>query len=266
MDTARLGWRGIAGSSLLYALAFNLIFFLQELSLVVAKALTPGLHPTLFHNNHTWTGQSPRQELLQGMGALVILLAGVFFGYLLRAHRFKSPTTRLFIFWVAYQGLFQSLPQVVIGAMNPLNDVGRAMRYLQFSHSMKILAAGCAIGAMALAGVYLASSLLATAASANQVATAARRFRLVFRTATTPAFLAVPIIIPFRVPRNVVEVVLVPLIVMAAGTVALQVGAIRRVAVGADTLEKTISLRYPFAALAILLLIFQLILRRGIRF
>jgi hypothetical protein len=34
-------------SALLYSLAFNLTFFIQELLLVVPKALTPGLHPTL---------------------------------------------------------------------------------------------------------------------------------------------------------------------------------------------------------------------------
>jgi hypothetical protein len=33
------------GSTLLYTLAFNLTFFIQELFLVVPKALTPGLRP-----------------------------------------------------------------------------------------------------------------------------------------------------------------------------------------------------------------------------
>jgi hypothetical protein len=60
------------GSSLLYAIAFNLTFFIQELFLVIPKSLTPGLYPTLFHNNHTWTGTNPLQDLLQGTGALAI--------------------------------------------------------------------------------------------------------------------------------------------------------------------------------------------------
>ena len=42
----RADWRLIADSALLYALAFNLVFFVQELFLVVPKALTPGLRPT----------------------------------------------------------------------------------------------------------------------------------------------------------------------------------------------------------------------------
>ncbi|WP_157123717.1 hypothetical protein [Allosphingosinicella indica] len=36
-------------STLLATLAFNLVFFVQELFLVLPKALTPGLNPTLYH-------------------------------------------------------------------------------------------------------------------------------------------------------------------------------------------------------------------------
>ena len=46
-------WRQTVSSALLYTLAYNLTFFIQELFLVLPKALTPGLHPTLLHNNHT---------------------------------------------------------------------------------------------------------------------------------------------------------------------------------------------------------------------
>src|SRR5271168_1624654 len=41
-------WKLTVNSALLYALAFNLTFFIQELFLVLPKALTPGLRPTLF--------------------------------------------------------------------------------------------------------------------------------------------------------------------------------------------------------------------------
>src|SRR5262245_10284542 len=65
-------WNGrlVLTSALACTLAFNLTFFIQELFLVVPKALTPGLSPTLFHNNHTWTGTHPLAELFQGTGAL----------------------------------------------------------------------------------------------------------------------------------------------------------------------------------------------------
>lgn len=41
-------WKLTVASALLYTLAFNSIFFTQELFLVLPKALTPGLRPTLF--------------------------------------------------------------------------------------------------------------------------------------------------------------------------------------------------------------------------
>jgi len=49
-------WRLTIASALVYAVAFNVTFFVQELFLVLPKAFTPGLRPTLYHNNHTWEG------------------------------------------------------------------------------------------------------------------------------------------------------------------------------------------------------------------
>src|ERR1700731_1580515 len=69
-------------SALWYALAFNLIFFIQELFLVLPKALTPGLRPILFHNNHRWEGQNPLASLFQGTGALSIFVTGLICAYL----------------------------------------------------------------------------------------------------------------------------------------------------------------------------------------
>ena len=43
-----IGWRPVAHSMLAYVLAFNLTFFIQELFLVLPKALVPGLQPTLY--------------------------------------------------------------------------------------------------------------------------------------------------------------------------------------------------------------------------
>lgn len=57
-------------SALLYTLAFNLTFFIQELFLVLPKALTAGVRPTLFH-------RIPR-ELTEVVGPpAVVTLVGV---------------------------------------------------------------------------------------------------------------------------------------------------------------------------------------------
>src|SRR5690606_31595501 len=117
-------------SALLYTLAFNLIFFIQELFLVVPKALTPGLRPTLFHNNHGWEGDHSLASLFQGTGALATLIVGLGCTLLLRRGH-GGPALRLFLFWMAFAGIFMALPQVVIGAISPASDVGMAMEYLQ---------------------------------------------------------------------------------------------------------------------------------------
>jgi hypothetical protein len=125
----RQRWRQTIGSALLYTLAFNLTFFIQELFLVVPKALTPGLRPTLYHNNHLWLGENPLAHLLQGTGALAIFISAILCTLLLKGDRIRSTTVRLFLLWMAFSGFFQALPQVVIGAFVDNNHVGMALNY-----------------------------------------------------------------------------------------------------------------------------------------
>src|SRR5688500_14401528 len=120
-------------SALTYVLAFNLTFFIQELFLVVPKALTPGLRPTLYHNNHRWLGENPLAHLLQGTGALAIFIGATVCMVLLERGRIRSNTVRLFVVWMAFSGFFQALPQVIIGAFVDNNDVGMAMNYLRMT-------------------------------------------------------------------------------------------------------------------------------------
>ncbi|HEX4078803.1 MAG TPA: magnesium transporter CorA family protein [Rhizomicrobium sp.] len=49
----------------------------------------------------------------------------------------RPVTLRLFLFWMAYQGFFLALPQVVVGAFNSAHDVGMAMEYLLLSAGEK---------------------------------------------------------------------------------------------------------------------------------
>lgn len=136
-------------SALLYTLAYNLTFFIQELFLVLPKALTPGLRPTLFHNNHTWEGENPLASLFQGTGALAILTSGTICGWLLR-RSWRSITVRLFLIWMTYNGLYQALPQVVIGAISPRSDAGMAITYLGLGEAARTAAA---LTALSLIGI-----------------------------------------------------------------------------------------------------------------
>lgn len=259
-------WRLTLTSALLYTLAFNLVFFIQELSLVLAKAFTPGLRPTLFHNNHSWQGDNPLAALLQGTGALAIFLTGLLGALLLRRGTGRSSTARLFLIWMTYSGFLQSLPQVVIGAVEPENDVGMAMNYLQLSATAKTAAALVALAAIPLVSLWLTDPLLNLARPKAQISTARARSRYIFNVATLPALAGILLIIPFRVPRNFVEVVMVPVVVTVIGVAWIQAGAWRVSRANPVASLGAVSIAYPLCAVLILLLVFQLVLRPGIHF
>ena len=260
-------WKLTIISALLYALAFNLTFFIQELFLVLPKALTPGLRPTLFHNNHSWEGQNSLASLFQGTGALATCLTGLACALLLRHGQGRSSTPRLFLIWMTYNGFFLSLPQVIIGAVNPQNDVGMAMEYFRLGATAKTGAAFMALVAIPLVALLLRRSLLSLADTPGQVASIRARTHFMFQVATLPTVAAILLIIPFRVPREWIEVIAVPVVVITIGIAWLQAGAwgVTGVKVVGGPLAAR-SIVYSLATLLVLLVIFQLLLRPGVRF
>jgi hypothetical protein len=248
--TTRQSWRLAIGSALLYTLAFNLTFFIQELFLVVPKALTPGLRPTLFHNNHKWEGTHPLASLFQGTGALAIFISAIVCMLLLRGSRIRSTTIRLFLVWMAFSGFFQALPQVVMGAFVPGNDVGMAMDYLHMTPIAKQVAAFGALAALIPIGMAVAREML-------------RVMPLKF---SLSALAALPLIVAFRVPRELLEVLLPPVLATVVGLTAIYATAWCVKGVSAPVDQQPVSIVYPLAAVVALLLIFQWVLRPGIAF
>jgi hypothetical protein len=240
-------------SALLYTLAFNLTFFIQELFLVVPKALTPGLRPTLFHNNHTWEGQHPLASLFQGTGALATAFSGAVCLMLLRGAGIRSTTLRLFLIWMAFHGFFQALPQFAIGALVPGNDVGMAMDYFHLSQTAKWIAASLALVAVVPIATRLTRHLLGLSHEFHAIA-------------LVPACAAFPLIVAFRVPRQMVEVLLPPLLVTIVGLTAISASWWRLRKASAPPEPQPVSIAYPLAAVVALLLVFQLVLRPGIPF
>jgi hypothetical protein len=251
--TQRPRVRFAIASAALYALAFNVTFFIQELFLVVPKAFVPGLRPTLFHNNHKWTGEHPLANLFQGTGALAILISAVVCTLILRSGRIQSTTLRLFLAWMAFNGFFQALPQFVFGAFVPGNDVGMAMDYFGMSSTAKWIAAAIAIAALVPIGALLARLLLGF------------EVRLFWST-TLPAVMALPLIVAFRVPREMLEVLLPPVLVTVLGLVCVHATAWRMKDVPAVANQSPPSIAGPLLAVVVLLLVFQLVLRPGIPF
>jgi hypothetical protein len=259
-------WKLTVASALAYTLAFNVIFFTQELFLVLPKALAPGLRPTLFHNNHQWAGDNPLAALLQGTGALATFLTGIVCAVLLRRGPQRSSTRWLFLIWMTYNGFLQSLPQVIIGALVPQNDVGMAMEYLHLGAAAKTTAALVALAAIPLVGLRLTGPLLSLARDPIASAGPGARTRFIFQVATLPALTAILLIIPFRVPRNWIEVVMVPVVVTVIGITWIQAGAWRVSKAKAEPRLNEGSIAYALGAVVLLLLVFQLLLRPGIQF
>jgi hypothetical protein len=259
-------WRLLLQSALLHTLAFNIIFFIQELFLVVPKAMTPGLRPTLYHNNHRWAGNHPLEALFQGTGALAIFLAGLVCAWLAARRAGRTPGLQLFLIWMAFNGLFQSLPQVVVGAIEPGNDVGMAMNYLAMSGTAKLVAAILALAAIAAAGLWITKPFLETASDPGRLASPGRRSGYILNAATAPALLAIPLIILFRIPREFGEVVMPPILITLIGLAWVQANAWRVADAQPAGAAAPRSVLIPLVLALVLLAIFQIILRPGIPF
>jgi hypothetical protein len=256
-----IGWRPMVHSMLAYVLAFNLIFFIQELFLAWPKALVPGLTVTLFQNNHRWVGAAPFAVVFQGTGALAILLCGLLFAAI--AARQARPS--LLVLWLAFHGLFQSLPQFVVGAISDGQDVGQAYEYLGLGSGGAALIALAAMVAIPIAGLWLGARFLTTAWEDWQVHSRRARFGYLLRIAGLPALSAIPLLILFRAPRELIEVLAAPVLVPLVGYGWLQLAAFRP---GPFKAGGTPPVRLGTLSVSVvaLLAIFQLVLRPGIPF
>ena len=265
MQQGRWDGRLILASTLTCVLAFNLTFFVQELLLALPKAFVPGVHVRLYHNNHNWTGDAPILPLLQGTGGLADLVMGLLFAALLKGAGERSLTTRLLLFWMAFQGLYQGLSQLIFGAILPGNDMGMAFGYLGLSPGIKhaIFAAGLILSV--LAGFWLARKGLRLFGTTADTLTPGARMGFFFRTTMLPALAAGPLLIPFRMPRDSIEMWIFPTVLMVFGALWVMIGG-GFSPTAARPARPSPSLVVPLAILIAVLLIFQLVLRPGIAF
>jgi hypothetical protein len=195
---------------------------------------------------------------------LATLLAGSLCALFLRHAR--GTVARLMLLWLAYCGVIMALAQVVIGAINPQADVGRAMIYLQVPGGMRRLAAGLVLLLIPAFALWLSRGIPRSSAQLDDSPPGARH---VFAVATLPALLALPIIVLFRVPREFAEVAIVPALFVIAGIPWMQAGAAFMKPHAHSPREPTLpsrALPWLWAATVALLAVFQLVLRPGIRF
>jgi len=250
-------------SALFCTLAYNLTFFVQELMLTLPKAFLPGVHVWLYHNNHHYEGNHPLLPLLQGTGGLADLVSGLIFAALLSGGR--SMTARLFLFWMAFQGFYAGFSQLVIGALIPQNDMGMAYGYLGLTPGARIAMLAFGLIASVVAGFWLARKAITLLATTGETLNAGPRMGFLFFAVLLPTLIAGLLIVPFRVPRDMIEVTVFPTIVMLFGAIWILIGGALS-STAPRPAHPAPSLAVPLAALIVLLLVFQLVLRPGIAF
>jgi len=255
----------IINSAVLYALAFNIIYFLQELFLVLGKKAL-GLKVLLYHNDHNWLGEHPKMLLMQGLGALAIFLIGLISLFAYKYISDSKGTWKLLLLWMAFQGLVQSIPQVMIAALDPETDVGEALvGYLKLDQTLLTLfGVVCAI-ALGLICIYFSRLFLGFGADTVDYGNPRAKLKYIRFIAVGAALIGSILVVPFKIPPMrhtiapfMVFIFSIPWVWTSAG---LDV-TVRPVLNGID--KKVY--RLPIVFLILLLLFFQLILAKGVEF
>jgi len=252
----------IINSAVLYALAFNVIFFIQELFLALGKRWL-GLKATLYHNNHNWEGNHPMESLAKGYGAAAIFVTGLLFLFIANLTKRSAHWTHVFILWLAFQGLAQSIPQFITGKVAADTDTGQAFTYLGIGEGLGLIISIAGIIAMLYLCMLFSKYFLRLAPSVLSVHTASARFGYLFRIAVLASVTGLVLITPFRIMPwdRAIAPVMVTLIsipmVFAHGWYV--------------TITETINSRVhnkifiiPVVLLLVVLLIFQLVLAKGV--
>ena len=260
MATTYSAFPVIINSAVLYALAYNIVFFIQELFLVLGKNWL-GLTAILYHNNHNWEGSHAKESLAQGSGAVAIFLCAVLFYGVQAAINNRSWVKVLFI-WLSFQGFMQSLPQFATAPFTPDTDTGQAFAYLQLGEVTAWVLAIGGFGVMVVLLTFFGRLLLRQAPLQLGIMESFRYLRWIVLYA---ALLGTLLIFPFRIPpidRAMAAVFL--LFVTLPSTMAFSWGKQQK-AVTNNEINNRI-LIVPILLLLLLLAVFQLYLRPGVMF
>lgn len=191
-------WKSIINLSIIYALAFNIVFFIQELFLALGKSWL-GLTAYLYHNNHGWDGDHPMTALMQGSGALSILIFGVLMFGLFHWIKLKSYSRllKMFVWWLGFQGFVQALPQLQTAFLATNTDVGQAMSYMNIGSTPGFIIALLVTILLVLCIKMNFNQLIILGLVNNE--NTKSQFRHVLFLVIVPTFLGCIFIIPFRI-------------------------------------------------------------------
>jgi hypothetical protein len=252
-------------SAVLYALAFNLIFFLQELFLVLGKKAL-GLEAFLYHNNHNWAGEHPMTLLMQGSGALAIFLIGLICLAIFRFIRNSKSIWKLFVLWLAFHGLIQSIPQVMIAYLDPSTDVGEALvGYLNLSQLFLIILAITSITATAMVCIWFSSQLLEFVSNDVDLNNPKVKFKYIRFIAVGAAIMGSLLVVPFRIPPIGQAITPFIILIFSVPWIWSSAAVSKHIRPTSNRINKEIYWS-PIVFLVLLLIFFRLVLAPGVEF
>jgi hypothetical protein len=255
-------WPVIVNSAVLYTLAFNLIFFIQELFLALGKRWL-GLKAQLYHNNHNWDGNHPMEGLAQGYGAAAIFIVGIISLFIARSIKRSSHWMQLFLLWMAFQGFAQSLPQFITAQSAPDTDTGQAFTYLGVGKVAGIVIAVSGVIIMLTICAAYSRFLLQLAPHTDMTNHATKRSGYLFKIAVLAASMGIVMIIPFRIMPW--DRALAPIFVtlFSIPMVFANGWAVKNINPINSKINKKVFI-VPLVLLVIVLLVFQLVLSKGV--
>jgi hypothetical protein len=256
------GFTLIINSAILYALAFNIIFFIQELFLALGKRWL-GLKAILYHNNHNWFGSDPMEGLAQGYGAVAIFLTAIICLMIARMMKDSKHWTHLFFLWMSFQGFAQSFPQFITAFMAPDTDTGQAFTYLGLNQTTGWIIAIAGIILMLMIGAWFAKFLLQLAPSIAFTENAKTRFGYLFRIAFIASVIGIGLIIPFRIMPWDRATAPVFVTLLSIPMVFAHAWKVKPLAPVDNDINRKFSIA-PVIFLTALLLVFQLVLAKGV--
>ena len=256
------GFALIINSAMLYALAFNIIFFIQELFLALGKRWL-GLKAVLYHNNHNWYGEHPMDDLAQGYGAVAIFITALICLIIARSMKGSRHWMHLLVLWMAFQGFAQSIPQFITAFMAPDTDTGQAFTYLGLGQTSGWIISIAGIIAMLVIGALFTKYFLQLAPSSFVTENAGSRFGYLSRITLLASVIGIILIIPFRIMPWERASAPVFVTLFSIPMVFAHAWKIKPLVPVDNDVNKKILIK-PLILLVAMLLIFQLILAKGI--
>jgi len=258
----RTAWMIVINSAVLYALAFNIIFFIQELFLALGKKWL-GLKAFLYHNNHNWEGDHPMEGLAQGYGAVAILITGFICFLITGGLKRSAHWLHLFFLWLAFQGFAQSIPQFITAVFAPDTDTGQAFTYLGVSYNTGVAIAVFCIVLMLYISADFSKLFLRLAPNDNYAATSPGRFNYIFKICLLASLIGILLIVPFRIMPWDRAMAPVAVTIISVPMLFANAWKVRPQSTISNISNHQLNIA-PIILLICVLLIFQLVLAKGI--